>query len=503
MYTKKPFFYSLKKGLAGSVLALAVLAAPVQNAWAEASEKNNSALLEIYNTLIDAHYEKPSEEELLQGAIQGMLDVIHDPYTNYMSPSAYEDFKNGINLEYAGIGVRFTYAEDESGLIVDEVFTGSPAEESGILNGDIVVQVDQTPVTPDNIRTITSQIRGEAGTEVTLLLVREGEQLQKKVARKAIELPEVTTEDMGNGIAYIQIVTFGERTTEEFLAAYHQAEAANAKGLILDLRGNSGGYVLSALEIADHFLKKGELLVLHNSEGGEDVYVADELGTDIPLVVLIDRNTASASEMLAGALKTNGRATLVGETSFGKGTMQTAFELSNGGTLKVSVDNWLLPDRSNIHDIGLLPDIYLQRSEAVVNAAVQQLLPDRKQTLELSLKEQTGVLNENIFLTGVPAIHKDSQSGEYYVPMRYVMESFGTEVVWNNETKRTSFIYRGQQVEIDSKSWNLIVNGKSVPLNQPLKSIAGTIYMSTDAVKSVTGGSVSVSADALLLNSRP
>lgn len=490
----------LYQTLLGSVLAASVALLPVLPASADEetsqSELNQKSLLQVYQMLVENHYAPPSEEEILQGAINGMLDVLDDPYTNYMTTQKYGEFMDAINQTYAGVGFVIQVAEDEEGIIVKSLFDGSPAEEAGVQVGDYIYQVDDMDITPENVSTITDYIRGEEGTSVTLHIKRGEEILAMDVIRKSIELPEINYEMITPEIAYINILTFGERTTEEFMEALSEAESEDAKGLIIDVRGNGGGLVNSALEIIDAFLSEGDMLYLHD-DGERIVYSADEEASDIPLAVLIDGSSASASEILAGALQTNGRAILVGETSFGKGTMQGTYRLSNGDVLKLTIDEWELAGGKSINKVGLEPDIYIQRSEAMVNAAIQALLPEREQQLTLSTVDHTGVLNQ-IELSNVPEILEET-TDSYYVPLRYVIESFGSEVNWNGETSQIEFTLEDQLVHLDLQHNTLTMNDQTFELENQLKSKQGVTYLSVDSIEILPGVSVEVGEDEITI----
>lgn len=487
----------VRRLLIGALSALALQLAPLQTFAAQ--QKSDDTLLEAFHLILDNHYTHPDENALLQAAIKGMLDSLDDPFSNYMSAEEYQDFMNAINQSYAGIGITIEADEVSPALVVAGLVADAPASKAGILAGDRIVKIDGVAITADTLEAAPAKIRGKEGTAVTLQVVRNGKRIDFTVIRASLQLPEVSSDDLGDGIAYIRIFTFGDNTASEFDQALKTAAAKKPNGLVLDLRGNGGGSVLAALEVADQFLKSGKILIVHD-QGEEAAIEADSEGTDLPVTVLIDENTASASEMLAGALQRNGRAKLVGVTSYGKGTMQAPYDLPNGSELKVSVDNWELPDGTSIQKTGLTPDVYIERPEAAVNAAKQLLLPDRKQTLTLSRTSATGKLNGTIKLIDVPAPRV--AGGVTYVPLRYVFESFGSQIDWDPDKRLILFEHEGKKVTVDLLKQAVTVDGKKVPVTQGIRSFGGSAYVSTAVIKAITGSAVNVTSAAVTMYSK-
>lgn len=466
----------------GAALLAMLATAPVTSAMA-AEEQNVKTLVEVFTQIVDSHYSQPDEDKILAGAIRGMLETLGDPHTNYMTPKEYTDFVGGINQAYAGIGVSLQHADDGS-LLVSNAYAGSPAAEAGLQKGDRIVQVDDLIVTRDNRDTAVTRMRGPADSQVTVQFVRGGERLTRTLTRKEIQLPTVVSHRMENGIGYIGIYSFGEGTSYEVKKELTQLERAGVKGLIVDVRGNGGGYVVSALAIADLFLSEGILLYAHDENGEQMALEADADASSLPLTVLVDGYSASASEILAGALQKAGRAKLVGEQTYGKGTMQSPSELPNGGYLKVSVDRWEFRDGTNNDQVGLTPDVRLSRSEAFLNAAEQLLLPDRRQLLLFD--RQTGAAMVNGYeLTDAPALVRED--GRLYLPLRYTMESLGAQVNWLPATGEVAFELDGRSVRLHAGSGSLTVDGRPVTAEQPVLSVYGSTYLSADAMQAITG----------------
>jgi carboxyl-terminal processing protease len=315
------------------------------------------------------------EQALVRGAIKGMVDSLGDPYSAYLTPEEYQAGLQGLSGEFEGIGAEIgtrnaagntsdcaTFGADCFLVIVSPI-DGSPAEKAGLKPGDTVLAVDGGSLDGLTVDGARDKIRGKRGT-VVVLTIKRGElaPFDVSITRDVIEQREVIDEDLAGGtIGYIRVTGFSDKSA----AAYHTALAADiAAGrtkLILDLRGNPGGYVLAAQHMASEFIASGPIFWEEDADGKQ--VETDALGggiataNDIQLIVLIDRGSASASEIVAGALQDRHRATLVGETSFGKGTVQQWIELPKTGALKLTIAKWLTPDKRWIHHVGIVPNV--------------------------------------------------------------------------------------------------------------------------------------------------
>ena len=318
---------------------------------------------EVWNITHREYFEQPLDDTaLVQGAIEGMLATLGDPNTRYLDPAAQAQDEEEMEGEFEGIGVTIEFVE-EVGIMVIAPIEGSPAQEAGIQAGDVLLAADGEPLTDTNAA--AQLVRGPAGTDVTLTILRDEAEIEIMVTRGVIELASVIGRILDQNIAYIQITQFANDTSDNFTAMLEELLAENPAGLIIDLRNNPGGLLTSVVDISDELLDEGVILNEQFGSGRENLFKSDsgDVGETIPLVVLIDGGSASASEVLAGAIAARERGTLVGTQSFGKGTVQSVQTLSNGGGLRVTVAHWLTPDDEWIHDVGVTPDVIVEQSE--------------------------------------------------------------------------------------------------------------------------------------------
>gem|GEM_PF-79034 len=321
-------------------------------------------------TLIHEDYvDQPvNDVELMRGAINGMMNALGDQHSSYMNPKDYADANSGLEGEYEGIGAYVDTTTEY--LTITSPIPGSPAERAGLLPGDQVVAIDGEDMTGINAEVARTKVLGPANTVVHLTVLREGEEelLEFDVTREKISIKSATGKMLDSGIAYIQVTTFGDKTTPELLAALNELMPQNPKGIILDLRNNGGGYLTTSVEVTSQFIGDGVVLYEQYGDGRRTTYDVQPGGmatdTNIPMVALINEGSASASEIVAGALQDSGRAKLVGATSFGKGSVQNWIPLSgDNGAVRITIAKWLTPNENTIHEIGLTPDIPVELTE--------------------------------------------------------------------------------------------------------------------------------------------
>ena len=313
----------------------------------------------------------PAESELPYAAIQGVIAGAGDQYTAFLDPVQAEIVRASLAGSYEGIGATVR-AHPDGKLEIVQPFPDQPAMEAGLRAGDLILHVDGVSLQGMNIYEAVSLIRGPAGTRALLLVEREGtgEPFEVYVERARIEVPTVESRMLGDGIAYVKLSRFGLTATEQVREALSALNAQEPQGLIFDLRGNGGGYLSVAIEISSQFVGQGPILFERFKDQSEQVYEAipGGLALDIPLVLLVDGGTASASEIVAGAVQDTERGTLIGTTTLGKGSVQKVHTLSDNSQLRVTVAHWFTPGGRAIHGQGLVPDIEVEITEEDIAA---------------------------------------------------------------------------------------------------------------------------------------
>lgn len=334
---------------------------------------------EVWEEVNQRHINKPHDPTLLvQGAIKGMVKAVGDPYTLYLEPKENSSSDQMLRGEYEGIGAELTM-KDEIVTVVSP-FDSSPAKKAGIRPGDKILAVDKETTFGEELYDVVSRIKGPADTKVVLTISRESrdEPFDVEISRGKISLDSVTFEIKENNIAYIRISRFGTKTNEEWDQAVRDIiiENPDVKSIVLDLRGNPGGLLNSAVHTASEFIEKGVVVREEFYDGATNELKVDHKGQFInkKLVILIDAGSASASEIMAGALKERANAQLVGTKSFGKGTVQEPIDYPNGAGLNLTIAKWLTPEGFWVHDVGIEPDHLVELTdEQIANEDDQQL----------------------------------------------------------------------------------------------------------------------------------
>ncbi len=308
-----------------------------------------------------------SYQDLMRASLRAMVDALGDPHTSYMDPFELQQSNLSLEGEYEGIGAWVDTTTDDYVTIIAPM-EGSPAEAAGLQTGDKVIAVDGMDMTGVDGDVVISYILGPEGTTVVLTIEREGEPepFDVSIVRSHIIVPSVESKMLPGNIGYIQLFQFGSDSADEMHKALESLMAQNPSGLILDLRNDGGGYLDTAVSITSEFLDEGVVLYEEYNDGSLQTYEVrgGGLATDIPLVILVNQGTASASEILAGAIQDYGRGQLVGETTFGKGSVQISRLLSNDqGALRITIAHWLTPNERLIHGVGLEPDVVVELTE--------------------------------------------------------------------------------------------------------------------------------------------
>ena len=325
-----------------------------------ANQRTMDKLKLLEDTIGKYYLESVDEQTLEKGVYDGLVKALGDPYSVYYSAEELKELQDKTEGIYYGIGAYIGNDADTSLPRLTGIIEGTPAQESGLRAGDLLYKVDGEEVQGLELTQVVSKVKGEEGTTVHLTIIREGESdyLEIDVVRRKVESPTVNQKMLDNNIGYIQITEFDTVTLDQFTEALAVCRGSGMKGLILDLRGNPGGNLNTVCDIAREILPKGLIVYTEDKNGKRTEYTCD--GTNQikePLVVLVDSGSASASEILAGAIKDYGIGTLVGTTTFGKGIVQRIISLSDGSAVKLTVSNYYTPNGNNIHKIGIAPDI--------------------------------------------------------------------------------------------------------------------------------------------------
>ena len=326
-------------------------------------------LAEITSLIQNNYYQDVSQEQIEEGVLHGAVLALGDPYSAYMNVEEKQSYNESLEGAYVGIGVLTTFNSDWQAVIA-QVYNNSPAQKAGLQKGDIFVAVDgqkiNTTSTKD-LQEVTGKIRGEAGTSVEITIERNGQEMSFTVQREEVHITYVTSRMLANNIGYIKIDEFSGSALEEYQQAVAQLQEQGMQAMILDLRDNPGGFVDYAVEIADELLPQATIISVRDRNGNEKQYTSDSKSMDFPMAVLVNQNSASASEILTVALKENQRAAIIGEKTYGKGIIQSHFNLSWGGYLKLTTASYYSPDGNAIHEVGVMPDIEVSLPEEIQN----------------------------------------------------------------------------------------------------------------------------------------
>lgn len=347
------------------------------------SEKSDiESKLEKYRKIIDKYYlGEVDEEKLEEGAIKGYIEGLGDPYTEYISKDDMEEYMEDTMGNFVGIGIYMVKDTDTNRVKVLAPIKNSPAEKAGILSGDLILSVDGVEYTADEMSMASTKIRGEEGSIVKLEIIRGSETLTFEIKRENIKVNPVEGKVIEGNIGYIEFSSFDEGTAEDFKAKYEELENQGIKSLIIDLRNNGGGIVDEALKIADYILDKDSVILYEvDKNNNEEVEKStNDPIVKVPIIVLTNGNTASSSEILAGALKDWGKAKIVGTKTYGKGIIQQVMTLSDGSGLKITTEKYLTPNKTEINKVGIEPDEKVELPDTVKN----ELLVEEKDDTQL------------------------------------------------------------------------------------------------------------------------
>jgi len=338
------------------------------------SESTLSQKLEEINKYLEKSFlGKINEEELIEGAISGYVDALDDEYTTYISAKDMEEYTEDLEGKFVGIGIYMTADSEADKILVLSPIKYSPAEEAGLLPGDYITKVDGVPCTADDLNIIATKIKGEENTKVKLEVMRDEKTFEVEITRKKITINPIETKVIENNIGYMQISSFDSGTADEFEAKYNELKEKKIKSLVIDLRNNGGGLVTEALQILNYIVPKNStLLITVNKDGKEDITKSEQKPIiDVPIVILVNENSASASEIVAGTLKDLKVATVVGTTTYGKGVIQQVLTLSDGSGLTLTIEEYYTANKNKIHGVGIEPNEVVKLPESVENSYLE------------------------------------------------------------------------------------------------------------------------------------
>ena len=299
-----------------------------------------------------------SDEDLENGIYEGLMNALNDPYSEYYTKAEFEEIMQSSSGIYYGIGAYVSIDNETNLPKISGVFKNSPAEEAGLRTDDLIYMVNGEQTYGKSLSDVVAKIRGEENTTVNITIVRDSEQLEKTVMRRRVENPTVNTEMYENGMGYLQITEFDDVTTTQFLDGMNSLYQSGMQGLILDLRANPGGNLSTVVQIAQNLLPEGLIVYTEDKNGNrKDYKCKGDKEIQIPMVVLVDSNSASAAEILSGAIQDYKKGTLVGKKTYGKGIVQSIIPSADGTAVKITVSGYFTPNGRNIHKIGIEPDI--------------------------------------------------------------------------------------------------------------------------------------------------
>ena len=335
---------------------------------AKSNNKDISNKLDKYREIIDKYYlGEVDESKLEEGAIKGYIEGLDDPYTEYISKEDMESYLDDTMGNFVGIGIYMIKNTKYDKIQVLSTIKGSPAEEAGIQSGDLIISVDGIEYKADDMTAVSNKIKGEEGTKVTVELLRGSENVKYELTRSKVKVNQVEGKVISDDIGYIKFTSFDETTAEDFKKQYQELAKKNIKSLIIDLRNNGGGIVDKALEIADYIADKDLVLLYEVDKNNKET--VRKAKTDpiinMPIIILTNENTASASEILAGALKDLGKAKTVGTTTYGKGVIQQILKLNDGSGLKITIEEYQTPNKNKINKVGIEPDEKVELPDSV------------------------------------------------------------------------------------------------------------------------------------------
>jgi carboxyl-terminal processing protease len=322
--------------------------------------------IETVKQYLDENYlGEEDENKLTDGAIKGYVSGLNDEYTEYLTQDEYNDLMVSVNGNYVGIGIYMAKDKNDNVIVVVPI-EGSPAEEAGLKSGDIITKVNGEECSSMDLNIVANKVKGEEGTTVDLEIKRDNQTFTKTIQRRKVEIKDMSSKVLDNNIGYIEILSFDDGCANEFKQNLEDLKGKGIKSLIIDVRDNGGGVVSEVLKIADMLVDKDKTLMITVNKNNKEKSIKseqDSMVDGMKMVILTNENSASASEILAGALKDNGVAKVVGKTTFGKGVMQEVFPMDFGGALKITIQEFKTPNGDTINKKGVTPDTEVDQSQ--------------------------------------------------------------------------------------------------------------------------------------------
>lgn len=342
------------------------------------------SLYETYDVIKDEYYKDIDDETLINGAIKGMMESLEDDHSVFFNQEEKKSFEDELSGTYYGIGAEIKQVNEDE-VMINKVFDDSPAEKAGLKSGDIFVSIDGNSTKGMTVTDIASTLKSETKDTATIVIKRDGEEKTIKVQKDNVNLLSVSSEMLDDNIGYVAVSIFGENTYTQFTNALNSLEKQGMKSLIIDLRGNSGGYLTTVTNMISEFVDKKTVIYQMKTRDGITKYTADNNKTkNYKVIILVDQDSASASEIMASAMKEQYKATLVGTTTYGKGTVQSTLDLSNGTLIKYTIEEWLTSNGDSINKVGVKPDVEITLSEEYINNPIRENDNQLQKAIELA-----------------------------------------------------------------------------------------------------------------------
>lgn len=350
------------------------------------TKKGFDSLYETYDTIMSEYYKDVDSDKLIEGAINGMLESLDDEHTMYFDKKSKEEFDSELSGNYYGIGAQIQLTSDET-IKITKVFDDSPAKKAGLKEEDVFVSVDGTSVKGKSATEVANMLKSDSVKTSTIVVKRNDKELTFKVTKENITLFSVSSEMLdnnGKNVGYLSVSIFGQKTYSQFKDALTKLEKQDMDSLIIDLRGNTGGYLSTVTNMLEEFIDKGNVIYqIQSSSGVKQYKTVKASDKKYKIVVLIDGGSASASEIMSSAMKEVYGATLVGQTTYGKGTVQTTRDLSNGSMIKYTIEKWLTPSGKNIDKEGIKPDYEVELGDSYKNNPTKENDAQLQKALDL------------------------------------------------------------------------------------------------------------------------